>query len=383
MLAKREPSALAKLTVEPSQADWFTRDRLLTALLVLGTLVAFYLCYGLIRPFIPSIAFALAIAVAADRPYRWLRARIRKDAWSAAIAVIGVLFLIVGPAALLATYVVQKGLQEIDVLRAGRIDWQATLAQHAKLNSLWTWGDQHLDLSSQLAASGKWLTDQAGNILTGSIALITNLVIMMFVLFFFFRDASGGLRIVRYLMPLSEKEANRIIARVGNTIRATVNGSLFVGLIQAILVVMYSVLGVPAAMLWAAATFLAALVPMFGTPLVWIPIAGYLFATGSWIKALILVAWGALAVGTIDNILYPYFVGDKICVHTVPTFFSIIGGISLFGAAGLILGPLTLAITLGLLDIWWWRTTSGQSAEHVRTEQPSTKVAPSVALRPE
>jgi predicted PurR-regulated permease PerM len=65
----------------------------------------------------------------------------------------------------------------------------------------------------------------------------------------------------------------------------------------------------------------------------------------------------------IDNFLYPFLVGGKLRLHTVPTFFSIVGGVAVFGASGLILGPMTLAITIGLIDIWWRRTTEGQAAE--------------------
>jgi predicted PurR-regulated permease PerM len=97
--------------------------------------------------------------------------------------------------------------------------------------------------------------------------------------------------------------------------------------------------------------------------MVWAPVALYLAVSGSWIKALILVGWGMLAVGTIDNVLYPYLVGGRLRLHTLVTFFAIVGGIGVFGPAGLILGPVALAVTIALLDIWWWRTAGGRTAE--------------------
>jgi predicted PurR-regulated permease PerM len=122
-------------------------------------------------------------------------------------------------------------------------------------------------------------------------------------------------------------------------------------------------LGVPGAVVWGAVTFLTALVPVLGTFIVWAPIAGYLALTGSVGKALFLVGWGGIVVGSVDNVLYPYLVGDKLRLHTVPTFFSILGGLSLFGVAGLILGPMALAIALALMDVWWHRTSHGHAAE--------------------
>jgi predicted PurR-regulated permease PerM len=144
---------------------------------------------------------------------------------------------------------------------------------------------------------------------------------------------------------------------------------------------MYAALGVPGAVIWGAVTFIAALVPVFGTVLIWGPVALFLLVTGSWIKAVILVGWGMLAVGMIDNLLYPLLVGDKLRLHTVPTFFSILGGITLCGPAGLILGPLIFAITIALLDIWWMRTSEGHAAEEEVTDNNQRKIPPGKVLQ--
>jgi predicted PurR-regulated permease PerM len=133
----------------------------------------------------------------------------------------------------------------------------------------------------------------------------------------------------------------------------------------------YAILGVPGAVLWGAVTFICALIPVFGTFLVWAPIALYLAATGSVIKAAFLIGWGAVVVGSVDNLLYPYLVGDKLRMHTVPTFFAILGGLSLFGPAGLILGPMALAIAIAILDVWWERTEEGHGAEEALSRAPA------------
>jgi predicted PurR-regulated permease PerM len=124
-----------------------------------------------------------------------------------------------------------------------------------------------------------------------------------------------------------------------------------------------------------------ALIPVLGTFIVWAPIAAYLALSGSIGKALFLVGWGALVVGSVDNILYPYLVGDKLRLHTVPTFFSVLGGIALFGPAGLILGPMSLAIAIALIDVWWHRTEHGQAAEKEVAENSEETVRPSAMLQ--
>jgi predicted PurR-regulated permease PerM len=279
---------------------------------------------------------------------------------------------------------VQESIESVNELKDGGsvAGWRATLERQPLLSALLDWAQTRLDVEAQLRSVGEALAGQASAFLQGSITVVTQLVIMLFVLFFLYRDHRLALGALRNFVPLSAAEANRMFTRVASTIRATVNGSLTVAFIQAILGgTMYVVLGVPGAVLWGAATFLAALVPVFGTVLVWGPIAVYLLLTGSWVKAVILVSWGMVAVGGIDNFLYPWLVGDKLRLHTVPTFFSILGGITAFGPAGLILGPLALAVTLGLLDIWWLRTVEGQSAEEAVAEGTETKTPPGEALQ--
>ncbi len=105
---------------------------------------------------------------------------------------------------------------------------------------------------------------------------------------------------------------------------------------------------------------LLALVPVLGAFVVWIPATIYLALDGDWTKAAILGFWGAGVVGTIDNLLYPILVGKRLELHSVPAFISFIGGLQLFGASGLVLGPMVVTLTLTLLDIWRRRTTDAR-----------------------
>ena len=95
-----------------------------------------------------------------------------------------------------------------------------------------------------------------------------------------------------------------------------------------------------------------AVLPVLGAAIVWVPAAIYLAITGSWEKALILTAWGAIVVGGIDNLLYPILVGNRLRLHTVLTFISIVGGLMVFGPSGVILGPVSITVTRVLLEVW-------------------------------
>ena len=107
-----------------------------------------------------------------------------------------------------------------------------------------------------------------------------------------------------------------------------------------------------------------AVLPVLGAAIIWVPAAIYLALTGSVDKALILTAWGALAVGLIDNLLYPLIVKGRLRLHTVPVFISIVGGLVAFGAVGLVLGPVVLALAVALGDVWRRRMAQGDAVEN-------------------
>ena len=357
----------------------FTRERVLTFVLAGATLLALYVCYLIAKPFIAPMAFALALTVATQRPYNWVKRRLRTDTAAAAVAVVLIALLVVGPAVGLGTYVVQQAMDSTSTLQSGEgiREFKASLEQHPQFGGIVRWAEERLEIESQLRQLGGAIGGYAASFLKGSVHVLTQLVIMLFVLFFLLRDREAARDALRQLMPLSTEEVDDVFGRIASTILATVNGSIIVAFVQATLAgIMYAALGVPAFAIWAAITFITALIPVLGTFLVWGPIALYLAFSGSMVKAIILVAWGLIAIGTIDNFLYPYLVGDRLRLHTVPTLFSILGGISLFGPAGLILGPLALAITLALVDVWWQRTTEGRAAEEAVAENTVTDVAP-------
>jgi len=348
----------------------FTRERILTSLLALITLICLYLCFRIILPFLTSLAFAATLAAATQRPYRWLARQVSNESLRAGIAVLLVAALIIIPAGLITTYAVQEGVATVEAINAGGMSkFQKRVESLPVIGEISRWTQKRFRLDDQLKAGAGFVASKATTILTSSFIVGAQLVLTLFLLFFFYRDGDSAYDTLRHLLPLSESESEAVLSRINSSMVATVNGSLTVAFVQSGMAgLMYVILGIHGAVLWALMTFFTALIPTFGTFMVWGPIAGYLFLTGSATKAVILVAFGMLAISTIDNVLYPYLVGDRMRLHTVPTFIAILGGIALFGPAGLILGPMVLAITTALLDVWWRRTTRGRSAEREISE---------------
>jgi predicted PurR-regulated permease PerM len=152
----------------------------------------------------------------------------------------------------------------------------------------------------------------------------------------------------------------RMFRKVGDTVYATVCGTLAVSAVQGLLGgLMFWILGLPAPLLWGVIMALLAIVPVLGPFVIWIPAALYLVIQGSMWKALILVVWGVLVVGTSDNLLRPVFVGQRLKIHTLSVFVSVVGGVIAFGASGIVLGPVILAITTELLEVWHRRAAAG------------------------
>jgi predicted PurR-regulated permease PerM len=211
----------------------------------------------------------------------------------------------------------------------------------------------------------------------GSVQGIVQLFIVFFFLFFFFKDSKRALSGLRSILPLTEGEASKLFQIVNDTIHAVMSGMLLVALAQGMLGgLIFWWLGLPAPILWGAVMAALSFLPMLGTGLVWVPAAVLLAVQGHWIKAGILMGWGVLAIGLVDNFMYPSLVGKKIRLHTVAVFIALLGGVMLFGFAGVILGPLLFATAYAVLQIWRSRTAHGETAEQAVQTEPSLVVRP-------
>jgi len=139
---------------------------------------------------------------------------------------------------------------------------------------------------------------------------------------------------------------------------ASVYGVFTIAIVQGTLGgLAFWILGLPSAIVWGVAMIFLSMIPMLGAFIVWVPAAIYLFATGHYVKGVVLVLWGTLVIGMIDNFLRPKLVGGRTKLHELLIFFAVLGGLQVFGVLGIVLGPVVLAITLALVDVF-------RAAEH-------------------
>lgn len=331
------------------------RSRINMVVLAVATVLGIYLCYLLTIPFLPALAWSMGFAVLFAPLQRWLERKLNRPSLAAIISVLLIALMAVVPLTFLGQRLVVQATESAAVVetKVKSGEWRSALNAQPRLAPIIDVIEQQIDLPGTLRTFAGWLSNAAGSIVKGSVFQLIGFCLTFYLLFFFLRDRRAILASVESLSPLSNEEMVHLFARIDDTIHATVYGTLAVSAMQGLLGgLMFWWLGLAAPLLWGLVMALLAIVPMLGAFIVWVPAAIFLLLEGSWGKALILTAWGVLVVGTIDNLMRPILVGNRLKLHTVLAFMSVVGGLILFGPAGLILGPVTLSVTLLLLEIW-------------------------------
>ena len=343
-----------------------TRNRLLAFTLLLATFLVVALCIAIALPFVPALTWAVVFAIVASPLHAWMKRRISNRNIAALLAVVLVAIVIIAPMVWISIQMTQEIVEGVKQAQAGIKSgaWEAALHRHPAFVRVYNWLNARVDLGSAGMHIANAVQKQLAKLLGGTIGAIVQGAIALFALFFFYRDRTQILGAIRLRLPLSDAEISRLLRQLKNMVRATVYGRILTSLIQGTLGgLMFWVLGIPAALLWSIVMAVLSLVPTFGAFLIWGPAAIWLAVSGSWAKAIILTAWGIGVVGTIDNVLYPLLVGRDVRIHSLLLFIALLGGVVLFGASGLVLGPVLIETGLTLIDILRERTRAGHSVE--------------------
>ncbi|TCU38647.1 AI-2E family transporter [Rhizobium etli] len=208
-------------------------------------------------------------------------------------------------------------------------------------------------LLNALAESGQFLAGQAINIGQSTFHLVVSVSVMLYLLFFLLRDGRELARLIGEAMPLSGELRQALFSRFALTINAIVKGSVVVALVQGTLgALVLWMLDIRTPVLWGAVMAFFALLPVVGTALVWGPIAIFLLVSGAIWKGTVLLAFGILVIGLVDNLLRPILIGKETRIPDYLVLISTLGGIATFGPDGLVAGPVIAALFLAAWSVF-------------------------------
>ena len=190
-----------------------------------------------------------------------------------------------------------------------------------------------------------------GSLFASFFGMVLSIVLALFLLFFFLRDGERMVGNAMILVPLDDRRKDRLLVGLANVIQAIVLGSLVTAIAQGTLVgIGFGLAGLPSATVFGVLAMVASLIPLIGTTIIWVPGVLWLGLTGHWGAALFLVVWAVAVVSSADNVIRPLFISSRAKITTLPVFIGLLGGIGAFGAIGIFLGPVVMALALALVE---------------------------------
>ena len=334
--------------------------------IIIALLAVAYACFLLIEPYVNSIVMAFIISLLMFPIHEWLEKKIpNKENVVSLLSCVILTFIIVIPLLAVFAAIVQQG----SLFSQNTYQWVThggiqTLFEHPLVVKALSFVNNYLPFDNiepksiaQKVAEfatrfGSKLVGISAKILGDATNFLMDFFLMLFVLFFLLRDHDKIISVVRHILPLSRSQEDKLLTEIEQVSKSAVMGSFLTAIAQAFAggLGMW-IAGFPG-LFWGTMMGFASFIPVVGTALIWIPAATYLFLTGDTTWAIFLTVYCVAIVGSIDNLLRPLLMQGSAGMNTLMIFFSLLGGIQLFGLIGLIYGPLIFAITIVLFNIY-------------------------------
>jgi predicted PurR-regulated permease PerM len=329
------------------------QNKALTALLALVTIAFIWI----LLPYYGAIFWAVILAILFAPLQRQLLLRLgwRRNLVTVATLAICLVIAIL-PVIVISALLVQEGAALYQRIESGQLDI-AGYIEHGKdmlpayaQHGLDRMGMGNLDglrdkISKWATQGSQFLAGQAFSFGQGTFDFLVSFGIMLYLLFFFLREGAELARKVRQAVPLPEQQKRRLQLKFKRVVRATVKGNLLVAITQGALGgLIFWVLGIPSALVWAVLMAFLSLLPAVGAGIVWAPVAVYFLLTGAIWQGGVLTAFGVLVIGLVDNLLRPILVGKDTRMPDYLVLVSTLGGLAVFGLNGFVIGPLIAAL---------------------------------------
>jgi predicted PurR-regulated permease PerM len=306
--------------------------------------------------------FLAAIGSSLFHPvYRWMLARLHRRTLASIATVLLVFVIVIGPLIGLLAIVLVQAIEWGQVVGPWAQTQLAHPTQFAELfdrtpalEPLKPYRDQIVSRAGAAAGHvGSLVVATAATAAQGTATFVLLLFVMLYAMFFFFLDGRSILSKILYYLPLTSEDEDLMMERFRSVSLAAIKGTLVIGAVQGTLGgIAFAFAGIEGAALWGTLMAVASALPGIGAALVWIPAVGYLAVTGHTMAAALVFLWCAIVVGLIDNFLRPRLVGKDAQMSDLLILVSTLGGIALFGAVGLIVGPVVAALFVTVWDLY-------------------------------
>lgn len=329
-------------------------------LLLIGVTIGFLM---LLQPFLVAIFWAAIIAILFMPWQKRLLARWPERPNLTALLTLGAsLLFVVIPITLITVLLTVEVLDLYERFSGGQLSLQPyldNLLHTFPVLQEWldrfalNWDAIRGKITQAALSSSQFVARSVFQFGQGYVTFLINAVLMLYLTFFFLRDGPRLIQMLIQSLPLGDAREIRLFEKFAEVCRATVKGSLVVALVQGgIGGIAFWILGIEGAFLWGTLMVILSLLPAVGSALIWAPAAIWLFVSGAWIKGIVLIVVGVLVIGMIDNVLRPILVGRDTKMPDYLVLISTLGGISLFGLSGFVMGPVLAALFLVVWQIF-------------------------------
>ena len=313
-----------------------------------------YLVWRLLVPFLGALALAAIVVTICYPIYERMLAWVpRKNQSLAAIASIAlVIIIIVIPLFILGSFIFKEALSIYALVNeSNSVPFLPLQEVEAFIQRIIP--NFSIEVSNIVEQTAAFVVNHLISFFAATANTIFLFFIALFASYYFFKDGRYFTRYLINLSPLNDVEDEKILQRLALAVRSVALGTLTIAIIQGILTAIgLSLFGFERAVLWGSLAALGALVPGLGTAIVLVPAVVYLFLTGAQVQGMLLIVWGVLAVGLVDNILGPHLMSRGNNLHPLVILLAVLGGLALMGPIGFILGPVIISLFLVLLEIY-------------------------------
>lgn len=321
-----------------------------------------FLFYHVVERFVIALLMAAVLAGLAYPVYRWFLARLKGHRnLASAITVLLSLTLVIVPVTLLLGIVVSEAVE----VAGNASDWverqahqpgalQDRIREIPGLQKLLPYQEQILEKAGELAGKlGGFVAQGMAAGAKATAGYFLSLFVLLYAMFYFLVEGRAIVDAVLRFTPLTDGDRDGLLGTFVSVSRATVKGTLVIGVVQGGLAgLSFAVAGIQGAVFWGAVMAVLSTIPAVGTALVWIPAVVYLALTGQTGAAVGVAAWCAVVVGTADNVLRPLLVGRDTQMPDLLVLLTTLGGLFVFGASGIVLGPVVGALFIAIWCLW-------------------------------